>query len=394
MKKLSLFLLANAIAVNLAFSQGTAINSTGAAADSSAILDLSSTTKGTLITRMTTGERNAIASPAQSLLIFNTTSNCLEIYISPVWQSIYCGCTPPAAPAEGTHIPAATQIEWVWNTVSGATGYKWNTANDYNSATDNGTNVTCTQTSLTCGTAYTLYVWAYNSCSNSSYTTLTQTTSACTGPTCGTQVWAASNLNAGTQISSSSNQTTNQKWCYNDDPAMCATYGAVYQWSNVMLGAASVNCDPCGPTTGHGGVQGMCPYGYHIPSDLEWSRYEYCIENTIAPTGSTPLSTFQNNTSWRGSSTYGVGPGSKMKVTSGDSPSWDGTNTSGFTALPAGEIFSGNSLYQGGETYFWASTQVSGSYAWSRGLYTSYAQVVRNSNGDKNWGFMVRCLQD
>jgi len=87
----------------------------------------------------------------------------------------------PSAPTAGSHTAALAQIIWNWNTTSGATGYKWNTTNDYGSATDMGTAVTQTEISLTCNTGYTRYVWAYNAsgCA-SAVTTLTQTTPACT----------------------------------------------------------------------------------------------------------------------------------------------------------------------------------------------------------------------
>jgi len=84
------------------------------------------------------------------------------------------------APISGTHTPAQTQVVWNWNAASDATGYKWSTANVYSGATDLGNVLTKTETSLTCNTAYTRYVWAYNAsgCA-SSVTTLTQTTSSC-----------------------------------------------------------------------------------------------------------------------------------------------------------------------------------------------------------------------
>ena len=49
------------------------------------------------------------------------------------------GCSiSPNAPTSGTHVASGSQIVWNWNAVSGATGYKWNTINDYASATDMG----------------------------------------------------------------------------------------------------------------------------------------------------------------------------------------------------------------------------------------------------------------
>jgi hypothetical protein len=57
------------------------------APDASAILDLTSNTKGWLPPRMTTAERNAISSPAIGLTIYNTTANGLESYNGTGWSS-------------------------------------------------------------------------------------------------------------------------------------------------------------------------------------------------------------------------------------------------------------------------------------------------------------------
>jgi uncharacterized protein (TIGR02145 family) len=74
--------------------------------DTSAQLDVSSTSKGLLPPRMTTTERNAIASPATGLIIFNTTTNSLEIRNSSAWVSL-----SPAAAALPT-IQIGTQ-KWM-----------------------------------------------------------------------------------------------------------------------------------------------------------------------------------------------------------------------------------------------------------------------------------------
>jgi len=85
-----------------------------------------------------------------------------------------------AAPAQAAHTPSQTQIVWNWSAASGATGYKWNTTNDYGGAIDMLTAVTKTETGLTCNTAETSYVWAYNASGCvSGATTLSQTTSSC-----------------------------------------------------------------------------------------------------------------------------------------------------------------------------------------------------------------------
>lgn len=187
MKKTSLFIIGNLIALNLAFSQGTAINTSGTKADKSAILDLNSSNQGFLMPRLSTTQRDSILgsdgiaghSPVEGLQIYNTTTRCFEAYISGAWYAVSCPCPSPSAPVSSTHNSYLTEIEWNWNAVSGATGYKWCTTSDYNSATDNGASTSYTQPNLNCETAYTLYVWVYNACGNSTYATFTESTASC-----------------------------------------------------------------------------------------------------------------------------------------------------------------------------------------------------------------------
>jgi len=74
------------------YSQNVGISADGSNPDNSAMLDIKSTTGGLLIPRMTTVQRDSISSPAQSLLIFNTTTNCYEGYVDNAWKTIWCGC--------------------------------------------------------------------------------------------------------------------------------------------------------------------------------------------------------------------------------------------------------------------------------------------------------------
>lgn len=76
---------AGCIAAEVAVSIGTS------PADPSALLDCVSVTKGILVPRMTTTQRNAIASPASSLLIFNTTTNRHEWYTGSAWKPLGSG---------------------------------------------------------------------------------------------------------------------------------------------------------------------------------------------------------------------------------------------------------------------------------------------------------------
>jgi len=114
---LGLFLLTN---ISLkTFAQSVAINNIGSAPDTSAMLDISSTTKGFLIPRMTTAQQNAILSPANGLIIFNTTSGQFSYNAgtsaTPVWNNL----------------PTGTSM---WNT-SGNTGLT--DATNYIGTTDN-----------------------------------------------------------------------------------------------------------------------------------------------------------------------------------------------------------------------------------------------------------------
>jgi hypothetical protein len=85
----------------------------------------------------------------------------------------------PAAPVASAHDAMETSIVWNWNSVAGATGYKWNTTNDYGSAIDMGTAITRNETGISCGTAYTRYVWAYNGCCFSLPCALNKSTMDC-----------------------------------------------------------------------------------------------------------------------------------------------------------------------------------------------------------------------
>jgi uncharacterized protein (TIGR02145 family) len=74
------------------YGQNVGIGANTFTPDNSALLELQSTNSGLLLPRMTTAQRDAISNPAQSLLIFNTTSECFETYINNRWRQIWCNC--------------------------------------------------------------------------------------------------------------------------------------------------------------------------------------------------------------------------------------------------------------------------------------------------------------
>jgi hypothetical protein len=119
--------------------QGAAINTTGASADPSAILDVSSTTQGALIPRMTTLERDAIVAPAQALMIYNLTTKCLEIYEYGIWQPLTCAtCAPTAVTASASPNPVCSgSALTLTGNATGATSWSWTGPNGFTSALQN-----------------------------------------------------------------------------------------------------------------------------------------------------------------------------------------------------------------------------------------------------------------
>jgi len=148
------------------------INTDGDSPNSSAMLDVKSTSKGFLPPRMTFAQRNQIASPAEGLIIFCTNCNqdgtgCICLYMGGQWISLTTSCQLPVTPAEDSHVQSNTQIIWRWSSVPIATGYKWHTSNNFLAASNLGSDTAKTETGLTQGTSYTRYVWAYNDCGHS-----------------------------------------------------------------------------------------------------------------------------------------------------------------------------------------------------------------------------------
>jgi len=178
----------------------------------------------------------------------------------------------------------------------------------------------------------------------------------------GTQCWFKENLNVGTRVAGSATQTTScssiQKYCYSNTESICTTDGGLYQWNQAM----------CGSTTP--GAQGICPSGWHIPTDAEQYTLENYLQNTTCSA---------SRTGWDCSDA-----GTKLK--SGGS--------SGFNAPLAGtRETDGNFLNRASNTHFWSSSAFDASYAWYRYLFSVYATVGRYDNS-KALGFSVRCLKN
>lgn len=86
-------------AANNVMGQGMAVNTTGAAADASAMLDVSTTSKGVLVPRMTTAQKRAIASPATGLLVYQTDSTAGFYYYDGSSWPLIGGASSSGTPA-------------------------------------------------------------------------------------------------------------------------------------------------------------------------------------------------------------------------------------------------------------------------------------------------------
>lgn len=171
----------------------------------------------------------------------------------------------------------------------------------------------------------------------------------------GTQTWMAENLNV--KVDSS--------WWYKNSADSGAKYGRLYQWAAVMGLDASSNGKLW---SGALPRQGICPSGWHVPSDAEW----------------TTLSAYLGGTSTAGA---------KLKSTSGWSYG-NGTDTNGFRALPAGyRYYDGSFNAVGNYAGFWSSSEIDAGSAWRRDLNRGNDALYRYDYFKKA-GYSVRCLKD
>ncbi|MCB2219869.1 MAG: hypothetical protein KQI35_05680 [Bacteroidetes bacterium] len=279
-------------------------------ADPSAILDVSSSTKGMLIPRMTTEQISNVSNPADGLQVYNTTDGKLYIFV---------------ASANG------------WKEVS------------------YGINTIYQQTFTSCGDDL------IDIRDGQSYATVD----------INGQCWFAENLNYGTMISTGSYQNNNgtpEKYCLNNSSSFCDNLGGLYQWNEMMNYNSTA------------GGQGLCPNGWHVPTDAEW----YAMENFVDPSINNP-----NATGWRGNT-----GGKMLKSTQTGSPyNWTsnpGTDDYGFTVRPGG--YRNTSGYSSGTSTnatFWTSTQ-----GCDREFYYGYNSILRYTTANGALGLSVRCIKN
>jgi uncharacterized protein (TIGR02145 family) len=365
-----------------------AVNKDGSAADGSAMLDVKATDGGILIPRMTATQRDAISSPATGLMVYVTDDNKFYYYDGTQWVTfsggadgdwtvngndmyssvsgnVGIGTTTPDASAildvessdKGFLPPRVENVTVISNPIAGLQVFDIsNSCMRYY----NGTNWSdCMGGEFNCGQTLT------DSRDNKSYATVQ----------IGNQCWMAENLNIGTMINGSNDQTndgTIEKYCYSDNTSNCDTYGGLYQWDEAMQYVTDT------------ATQGICPDGWHLPTDYEYKVLEMALGMS---------SSEANNTGWRGTDEGSKLAGNEPLWTDGDLDQNANFGSSGFTGLPGGYRSTGGSFgYLADLTAFWSSSE-NGTGAWYRSLYYYYTKVSRSYDG-KAYGFSVRCVRD
>ena len=182
-------------------------------------------------------------------------------------------------------------------------------------------------------------------------------------------------------------------------------YGYLYNWKAVMGNQGSSQANPSG-------VQGICPNGWHVPSDAEWNELEDYVSNHPSQYFSNSCQSvakaLASTTDWSSYSTGSCLVGNNTSL----------NNTTGFNALPAGyyyDSYSGNSstgvaYYSsspsvGQSAGFWSCTYAGGwwgrtidynSSAFERKSFRSYRDYYSISQGYRYFHdfLSVRCLRD
>jgi uncharacterized protein (TIGR02145 family) len=363
-----------------------AVNDDGSAADNSAMMDIKSPNKGFLPPRMVHTDINAISNPANGLQVYCTDcgSNglgALAIFITGSWYIVNASCLNPLSPATGIHAATESRIIWNWNPVIYATGYKWNSVNDYSSAINMLTATTFTETGLLCNTIYTRYAWAYNGCGFSAPVTLNHSTSPCTP--CGNSItvnhvagttapvtetitygtvtnvpgeiskcWITSNLGAGHKANTVDDTTEasagwywqfNRMQGYKHDGLARTPNSAWITSIDETLDWQPAN-DPCSIEMGS---------GWRIPTKTEWVN--------VDATGN-----------WN---------------------DWTGPWNSALKMHAAGLLFfSDGELYDRGLSgQYWSSTKNASTDAWHMDFASFNSNINFNS---KTYGFSIRCIRD
>lgn len=285
-----------------------------------------------------------------------------------------------------------------------AKGICWSTLQNptiNNSHTTNGSGTgpfSSSLTGLTASTTY--YVRAYATNSQGTYygTQRSFTTTACNTTVTdydgnsyntiaiGSQCWMKQNLKSthyadGTYISlgsTTSSTAVAYRYYPNNSSGNVSTYGYLYNWKAVMRYSSSSSTNPSG-------VQGICPTGWHVPSDAEWAQLTTYVGSQSAyqcGSNSTNIAkAIASTTGWNTSS---------ITCAVGYNPS--SNNATEFGAAPAGYYY-GSYNYFGEKTNFWCATQYTIDNAYNYGIGYAVTGVTKYQCG-KGFAHSVRCLRN
>lgn len=204
----------------------------------------------------------------------------------------------------------------------------------------------------------------------------------------GNQCWMKENLRTthysdGTSISLGFVDSVSSTIAYRYYPYgnNVSSYGYLYNWKAVMRNSSSSAANPSG-------VQGICPDGWHVPSDAEWAQLTNYVSNhsqyVCGNDNENIAKALASSSGWLSNNNI---------CTVGNNCTTN--NSTGFSALPSGgySCAAGYSDNVGFSAAFWSSSECYSGYPYSRHLYSSVT-VVSPSYADKNNGFSVRCVCD
>jgi uncharacterized protein (TIGR02145 family) len=185
----------------------------------------------------------------------------------------------------------------------------------------------------------------------------------------GAQCWTQSNLKVskyrnGDNISTGlgntvwSNTTSGAYAIYNNDPVNDGLYGKLYNHFAAM------------------DSRGLCPTGWHVPTDGEWTTLETFLGGSSVAGGALKSTVTQPT------------PGGWLAPNSG------ATNSSGFAAGPGGKRDSDGAYTLLGTHGYWWSSSTSGFNGWYRYLGYNGGGIYRLLNVDRRGGYSVRCVKD
>jgi uncharacterized protein (TIGR02145 family)/uncharacterized repeat protein (TIGR02543 family) len=223
----------------------------------------------------------------------------------------------------------------------------------------------------------------------------------------GNQCWMKENLrtthyadSTAIPLAVDTNNTNPCRRAPNNDENNVTTYGYLYNWPAVMHGAASSSTNPSG-------VQGICPTGWHVPSDAEWTQ----LTDYVSSCSEYQCEFDRSNIAKALAATSGMDPCDDCWATDICVPAFEihKNNATGFTALPAGNygynsivVGSGlqSSIYYdwsfasfGYQAYFWSTTR-DDFRTNGRRLSMRGSRVRVLSDNYANASYSVRCLRD